>query len=68
VIASLWQVDDEATQALMVSFYRHWLEDQMGIAQALQAAQADVRAVDRWASPYFWSGFVLTGDSGLFNP
>lgn len=67
VIASLWSVDDEATQVLMVSFYSHWLQDGMGKAQALQAAQADVRADPRWASPYYWAGFVLTGDTGPFN-
>ena len=64
VIASLWNVDDEATEALMVSFYRHWLQEGMGKGQALQAAQADVRLESRWRSPYYWAPFVLSGDAG----
>jgi CHAT domain-containing protein len=31
-------------------------------AAALQAAQAEVRV--RWPHPFFWAGFVLTGDGG----
>lgn len=64
VVASLWCVDDAATGALMTAFYRHWLQDGMSKAQALQAAQADVRSDPRWASPFYWAGFVLNGDPG----
>jgi CHAT domain-containing protein/Tfp pilus assembly protein PilF len=65
VLASLWKVDDEATQTLMSAFYRHWREDGMNKAQALQAAQSDVRANTRWQSPYYWAAFVLSGDVGV---
>jgi len=70
VLASLWRVDDEATQTLMTAFYKHWREDGMNKAQALQAAQADVRANPKWESPYYWAGFVLSGNVGVtsFQP
>jgi len=61
VIASLWSVDDEATRALMVSFYTH-LKHGLGKAEALRAAQIDVR--QKYPNPYFWAAFVLTGDPG----
>jgi hypothetical protein len=61
VVASLWSVDDAATEALMVAFYRHW-QAGMGKAEALQAAQAEVR--EEYPSPYYWAAFVLSGDPG----
>jgi CHAT domain-containing protein/Tfp pilus assembly protein PilF len=61
VIASLWTVNDPATSALMTSFYQH-LTSGMSKAQALQAAQADTRAL--YPNPYEWAAFVLTGDPG----
>jgi CHAT domain-containing protein len=64
VISSLWQVDDAATETLMIAFYRHWKKEGMSKAEALQAAQADVRANPRWASPFYWAGFVLNGHPG----
>lgn len=67
VISSLWSVDDGATETLMVSFYQHWLQDGLSKAEALQAAQAEVRANPRWASPFYWAGFVLNGDPGQRN-
>ena len=63
ILSSLWKVDDAATAALMTAFYRHW-QDGMGKAKALQAAQAEVRANPKWASPFFWASFVLNGDPG----
>jgi CHAT domain-containing protein len=43
VAASLWKVDDEATAALMVLFYRHlWGEEPLGTAEALRRAELAV--------------------------
>jgi len=61
VIASLWKVDDEATKLLMVAFYTH-LRDGLSKADALRAAQAEVR--QKYPSPFYWAGFVLNGDPG----
>jgi CHAT domain-containing protein len=66
VLASLWSVDDEATGVLMARFYEHLLAGN-GKAEALQAAQAEVRADPahpEWAHPYYWAAFVLSGDPG----
>lgn len=63
VLSSLWSVDDAATEQLMTTFYRYW-ETGMDKAEALQAAQAEVRSDPRWGSPFYWAGFVLNGDPG----
>jgi CHAT domain-containing protein/tetratricopeptide (TPR) repeat protein len=67
ILSSLWSVDDQATEALMTAFYRHW-QTGMGKAEALQAAQAEVRGNPQWASPFYWAGFVLNGDPGAAGP
>ncbi len=63
ILSSLWSVDDAATETLMTAFYRHW-QAGMGKAEALQAAQAEVRGKPNWASPFYWTGFVLDGYPG----
>ena len=65
VIASLWSVDDAATEKLMVAFYRQWREG-MGKAEALQAAQAEVQKTH--PGPFYWAAFVLSGDPGQVSP
>lgn len=62
VISSLWKVDDEATSITMKHFYRAYFRDGLGPAAALAEAQRKVRNVPRWRSPYYWAGFVVTGD------
>lgn len=62
VVASLWQVDDLATAALMKAFYRGMLRDGRSPASALRAAQLEIRAQKRWAAPYYWAPFTLQGE------
>jgi CHAT domain-containing protein len=62
VVASLWQVSDVATAELMKKFYTGMLQRRQPAAAALRAAQLELARDPRWASPYFWAGFVLQGD------
>ncbi|MEW5989628.1 MAG: CHAT domain-containing tetratricopeptide repeat protein, partial [Chloroflexota bacterium] len=61
VIASLWNVNDQATATLMESFYTH-LQEGLGKAEALRQAQLDTRV--EYPHPYYWAAFALTGDGG----
>jgi CHAT domain-containing protein len=77
VMASLWKVDDRATQALMAAFYRvYWGEKVVSRALALRQAQLSLlkegvrgrvgKALpvrkDNRLPPYYWAAFVLSGD------
>jgi CHAT domain-containing protein/Tfp pilus assembly protein PilF len=62
VVASLWNVDDLATAELMKLFYQRMLKDGLPAGAALRAAQLELSGQKRWASPYFWAGFVLHGE------
>ncbi|MBN2007015.1 MAG: CHAT domain-containing protein [Anaerolineae bacterium] len=59
VVGSLWRVDDASTALLMERFYTY-LKQGQGKAAALRQAQLDTRA--QYPHPYYWAGFVLTGD------
>jgi len=62
VVASLWQVDDQATAQLMKEFYRGMLKEGLRPAAALRAAQLKMSRNSRWTHPYFWAGFVIQGE------
>ncbi|MEH1834432.1 MAG: CHAT domain-containing protein [Nostoc sp.] len=57
-MASLWAVDDEATQQLMIQFYQN-LKQGMTKRKALQ--QAKLKLIKD--HPFYWSPFVLIGDA-----
>ena len=61
ILCSLWDVDDEATRALMVSFYKNYLGG-MSKPEALRRAQISMMNNKKWSHPYYWSAFVLFGD------
>ncbi|MCS6782795.1 MAG: CHAT domain-containing protein [Gloeomargarita sp. SKYG98] len=59
-VMSLWKVDDQATQELMVGFYRR-LAQGVGRGEALRQAQLAMLQSSR-KEPYYWAGFVVAGD------
>ena len=64
VVASLWEVNDEATAELMQRFYRHMVHDKLPPAAALARAQSEFRRhrEKRLRNPYYWAGFELYGE------
>lgn len=62
VMASLWQVRDQATAAFMTHFYRAHLVQGQTPAAALRTAQIELRQDRRYRDPFFWAAFTLQGD------
>lgn len=57
VVASLWQVDDAATEQLMVQFYKNIVSHNK--LEALRRAQLAIKA--KHPHPFFWAAFQLSG-------
>ena len=56
IVMSLWKVNDEATQKLMSSFYKYYL--QSGNKQkAFKQAQSELKKT--FKEPYYWGAFVM---------
>jgi CHAT domain-containing protein len=63
VVASLWNVNDAATAALMKKFYQETLGPKhLAPGAALRAAQLSLQKTKRWSAPYYWAGFVMQGE------
>ncbi|MCK6605739.1 MAG: tetratricopeptide repeat protein [Ignavibacteriaceae bacterium] len=60
VVASLWQVDDAATATLMKEFYSNLKS--MPKLEALQRAKENLSKDPKYALPFFWGAFILTGN------
>ena len=64
-MATLWQVNDRSTTALMSRFY-HYLSQQPELtkAEALRQAQLDLCQVSgrNWQTPLYWSAYVIVGN------
>ena len=58
VVATLWEISDDATLALMEDFYRN-LAAGMNKRDALRAAQHQVAG--RFPEPFYWAAFFLAG-------
>jgi CHAT domain-containing protein len=58
VISTLWEIDDEATSKLMVSFYKD-LKAGKPKAESLRTAQLGLRK--DFPHPRYWAAFQMTG-------
>ena len=56
IVMSLWKVNDEATQLLMSSFYKNYLNNGDKY-KAFKQAQADLKL--KFKEPYYWGAFVM---------
>lgn len=58
ILMSLWNVDDCATQILMVEFYKNYLGGESKTI-SLRKAQQYVKLQPGFEDPYYWAGFIL---------
>ena len=61
VLASHWRVSDDSTAALMRRFYKE-LRSGRPKDEALQRAQVALIHDKRYALPFHWAAFQLSGD------
>jgi CHAT domain-containing protein len=59
-VMSLWSVEDDATQELMVGYYRR-LQAGEGRAEALRQVQLTMLANPQQSHPFYWAAFLLSG-------
>jgi CHAT domain-containing protein/Tfp pilus assembly protein PilF len=66
-VVSLWSVSDAATRALMAAFYAE-LARGTGRAEALRRAKLWLAQQPRYAHPYYWAAFILSGAWTALGP
>jgi CHAT domain-containing protein len=58
-LATLWNINDEASADLIVDFYRGLKDHSLSRAMALQRAQVNMLSNPRYEHPGFWAPFLL---------
>ncbi len=58
LLLSLWEVQDNSTNAFIQEFYRQWIIGGASIPDAYKTAQTNLKK-SHPDSPYLWAGFVL---------
>lgn len=61
-LISLWTVHDQATSQFMERYYFH-LRSSNSIMNALQKTKLEMINSDILSHPYYWAGFIITGNS-----
>ncbi|WP_269141811.1 CHAT domain-containing protein [Nostoc sp. NZL] len=57
----LWKVDDDATEQLMVAYYKKLLDNQ-GRSASLRQTQLEMLKGEKYQHPYYWAAFIPYGD------
>ncbi|RLD85832.1 MAG: hypothetical protein DRJ07_02255 [Bacteroidetes bacterium] len=70
VLMSLWKIPDKETNKIMISFYKY-LKKGENKSEALRKAKIEYLALTsdkNLSHPFYWSGFVLNGNSDQLFP
>jgi CHAT domain-containing protein len=59
VVLTLWRIDDAGAGEFAKGFYTAL--GRVAVDDALAEAQRQMAASSRYASPYYWAGYMLTG-------
>jgi CHAT domain-containing protein len=65
VVGSLWLVEAKSTSRLVVEFHKNFAKGNLPVAEALRKAQ--LKFVAEGIHPYYWSGFVVTGNTSALR-
>ena len=60
VVVTLWRIDDAGAAAFADRFYRAL--PQRDLADAVATAQRSLASDARYESPYYWAGYILSGE------
>jgi CHAT domain-containing protein len=60
VVGSLWLVEAKNTSKLVLAFHQAFAQNQVSVAEGLRSAQR--KFIADGSHPYYWSGFVVTGN------
>jgi CHAT domain-containing protein len=62
VVGSIWPVESSSTMQLMSSAFEFLVRKHRSVVDSLQAAQIRLIHSSPFAHPYYWSGFMVTGN------
>ncbi|HLH32776.1 MAG TPA: CHAT domain-containing protein, partial [Terriglobia bacterium] len=62
VVGSLWPVESSSTMQLMSQTFASLIRQRQSPADSLRAAQISVMHNPATRHPYYWSGFIVTGN------
>jgi CHAT domain-containing protein/tetratricopeptide (TPR) repeat protein len=60
VVMSLWKVNDQVTQELMVLFYQYWMN---GMSKRAAFLEAQKKVREQHPEPSLWAPFIFIGDN-----
>jgi CHAT domain-containing protein len=65
VVGSLWPVEAGSTSQLVLDFHKNFATNHQSVATSLRNAQ--LAFIKNRKHPYYWSGFVVTGNTTAFR-
>jgi CHAT domain-containing protein len=66
VISTLWRINDAGAAEFAVQFYQRLASS--SVAEAFAQAQRTLASGGRFASPYYWAGYLLSGSDISSRP